>query len=78
MPKMNGYVKLLVVQVGTYESKILMEYNLSDKIEAQNKMRKYKSDDSIIGITKKSRVFPTLFYTIIFLLCAIIIYTVKD
>ena len=51
MPKMNGYVKLLVVQVGTYESKILMEYNLSDKIEAQNKMRKYKSEDSIIGIT---------------------------
>lgn len=28
----QGYVKLLVLQVGTYESKILMEYNLSDKI----------------------------------------------
>lgn len=51
MPKMNGYVKLLVLRVGTYESKILKEYNLSDKYEAQNKMRRYKSDDSIIGIT---------------------------
>lgn len=47
----NGYVKLLVLRVGTYETKILQEYNLSDRNEVQSKMGRYKDDEQVIGVT---------------------------
>ena len=47
----NGYLKLLVLRVGTYETKILQEFNLSDRNEVQSKMGKYKGDEQVIGVT---------------------------
>lgn len=47
---MKSYLKLLVIQVKSYESKIINEYNLSTKEEVKKKMEKYLRRQDIIGI----------------------------
>ena len=39
---MKKFFKLLIVEIDTFESRILMEYNLSDKNQVKEKMMKYE------------------------------------
>lgn len=45
---MIKFVKLIIIKCETYESNIIMEYNLSSEVEAHKKARKYIGQDNYI------------------------------
>lgn len=47
---MRNYLKLLVMKIDTYESEILMEYNLFNKEEVKDKMQRYTYNKDIVGV----------------------------
>ena len=47
---MKKFFKLLIVEIDTFESRILMEYNLSDKNQVKEKMMKYEDRAGIYGV----------------------------
>ena len=47
---MKNFFKLLIVEIDTFESRIIMEYNLSDKNQVKEKMIKYKDCAGIYGV----------------------------
>ena len=47
---MKKFFKLLIVEIDTFESRILMEYNLSDRNQVKEKMMKYEDRSGIYGV----------------------------
>ena len=47
---MKKFFKLLIVEIDTFESRILMEYNLSDRNQVKEKMMKYEDRAGIYGV----------------------------
>lgn len=47
---MRNYLKLLVVQIQPYESRIINEHNLGTKEEINDKMKIYGEKEDVVGI----------------------------